>query len=354
MLNIESLARAVQDNCDISDAQYAGHYSLCTFLLKMREYYRWEKSIPLSAALVKSDVGNWLSQREQLWEGLTEKPLCALPLPDQSVEPFDTAAANRTLVPAGYVYSGGYGLFHKPNFFLAQLARKETHNGVDVYIAAHEYARELAAPPAMALGETIFVRRESIRRFAWEKIEEWRWKKNENAPLAKAMACYPQSHDIEDTLDRVTDNETHTMVLHELGEVHAGRELGARWEELITAVSSSKAEFLARAVRDHIADCMMTLPTLLADDNRAALHFFFANFSGLRREIFPELHTAYLRWAGGADPSVLRDASERGAQYWLASAHTILQKFAERSDNARAMIESQFVTPTESTVSCAR
>ena len=46
MRNFPQLAETVQRNCDISDARHAGEYGLCTFLLKMREYYRWENELP--------------------------------------------------------------------------------------------------------------------------------------------------------------------------------------------------------------------------------------------------------------------------------------------------------------------
>ena len=51
MRNLPQLAAVVQRNCDISDARYAGDYGLCTFLLKMREYYRWENELPFARDL---------------------------------------------------------------------------------------------------------------------------------------------------------------------------------------------------------------------------------------------------------------------------------------------------------------
>lgn len=353
MTNFGQLTHTVQENCDVSDAQYAGHYSLCTFLLKMREYYRWENEIQLSSTLAKDEVGTWLAQREHYWEHISEKSLRPLLIEGQQIDPFDTRAANRALLPHGYVYSGGYGLFRKPSFFLATLARKETHDGVDVYIASCEYARDLAAPPAMALGETIFVRQECIRRFVWEKIEEWRWKKNHNAPLAKSVACYPATREVEQTLERMTDNETRTTVLHELGEVKAGRLLGAAWEELLDTVKRPKTEFLVRAVRDHLADCLLTLPVLIAHDNRAALHFYFANFTGLRREIFPEALHAYQRWANNGNPQELTELCNRGGEHWLATAHVLLKLFFDARTDLETKIEALFATPSGGIVSCA-
>ena len=43
---LEPLKQTISRNCHISDAQYAGNYTLCIYLLKIREFYRWEKQIP--------------------------------------------------------------------------------------------------------------------------------------------------------------------------------------------------------------------------------------------------------------------------------------------------------------------
>lgn len=40
-----ALIKTVQKNCDIADARHAGDYTLCVYLLKMREMYRWEQGI---------------------------------------------------------------------------------------------------------------------------------------------------------------------------------------------------------------------------------------------------------------------------------------------------------------------
>ncbi|HKJ07631.1 MAG TPA: hypothetical protein VKA76_00940, partial [Gammaproteobacteria bacterium] len=50
---LRTLCAKVQKNCHISDARYAGDYTLCIYLLKMREYYRWEKGYSLDASLNK-------------------------------------------------------------------------------------------------------------------------------------------------------------------------------------------------------------------------------------------------------------------------------------------------------------
>ena len=60
----------MQRNCDIADAQHGGDYTLCVYLMKMREYFRWEAGLPFNARLPKDEVGEWLTAREGLWESL--------------------------------------------------------------------------------------------------------------------------------------------------------------------------------------------------------------------------------------------------------------------------------------------
>ena len=62
MLNFGQLVNTVQQNCHISDALYAGEYTVCIFLLKMREFYRWENDIPYSGVLPKNAIGEWLHE----------------------------------------------------------------------------------------------------------------------------------------------------------------------------------------------------------------------------------------------------------------------------------------------------
>jgi hypothetical protein len=147
---MNALVEAVQTNCDIADARHARDVSLCTYLLGMREFYRWEHQLPYGVSPPRDEVGRWISERE---------------------------------------------------------------------------------------------------------IE--------------------------------------TLVLHEEGELAAGRLLGEAWARKLDGFSGKRAELLARAVRDNLADCLVTLPGLLQRGATDSLHFWFSTFDGLRRELFPRLVEAY-------------------------------------------------------------
>jgi len=338
MRNLPALTAAVQRNCDISDARYAGDYGLCTFLLKMREYYRWEHELPLARSLPQEELGDWLNTREQLWNGIEAENFVSLPLARGELDPF-AAAANRELLPQGYVYSAGYGRFQKPLFFLGRLLRIEQRAGFTILVSSCEYARELAAPPAMLQGRTIFLRQESVRRYLWEKIEEWQWRKQDNT-MARALGSYNFMTDTEAALERMAENEMETMILHEVGEAMAGELLGEDWHEMVASVARSKAEPIARAVRDLLADCFSTLPELLDHGNLPALHFYFATFDAQRRQLFPQALRAYEYYLKHSDLSQLRQAVHEGKDYWLAVARALLAHFSTDPAGCRTAIEA--------------
>jgi len=317
------LVDTVQRNCDISDARHAGDYGLCTFLLKMREYYRWENELPFTRNLPKAELGEWLATRERLWDGMEADDFGPLPLAGGALDPFDAETANRELVPQGYVYSAGYGRFGKPTFFLGSLLRTEARAGLTILVSSCEYARELTAPPAMLQGRTIYLRQESVRRYLWEKIEEWQWRKLKNA-MARTLEHYDFVADPEAALTRMADSTMETMVLHEIGEALAGERLGQTWDDLTLGVARTKAEPVTRAVRDLLADCLSTLPELLARDDRAALHLYFATFDAPRAQLFPQLPQAYEHFLRDGDAARLRNVVREGEGRWLATAEALL------------------------------
>lgn len=336
---LQTLRAAVQRNCHISDARHAGEDTLCVYLLKMREYFRWEQGHSFRATLSKTSVAGWLTEREQLWEQLEDAPFEPVPVNGQRYDPFDTAAINAAVIPLGLVYSGGIGRRAKPHFFLADLERRERYNGFTVLISAHEYARDLSAPPAMSLQDTIFVRRESLRRLIWEKVEEWRWSRRDN-PMGRAIAYYDFDRDPDGALEAMTGNEVETLILHEAGEVMAGRELGGDWEALLATLPRSRAEIGARAVRDLFADCLSTLPTLLKVLDPASLHFYVANLTGMRKELFPRLIDAYHQWIENGDLDPLNTAIHAGASHWRSVATQMREHYRQDPDTCAAAIES--------------
>ena len=314
-LDLSNIQQVVQTNCHIADANAAGNYTLCIYLLKMREFYRWESGYNYGDNIPRAEVGSWLREREELWESLQEKDFAKIPIEGELYDPFDSDAINSTLAPKHLVYSGGFGRDTQAHFFLGVLERHEHHHGFDIIVVADEYARDLTAPPAMSQGNKIYIRREAMHRMIWEKYEQLLWNTPKNA-LGRALAFYDFEHNLDAALQQMTDNELNAAVLHEIGEVNAHQVLGGDWEKLLLASAHSKLELLLRAIRDHFADCVSTLPALVEQNNIASLHFYIANLNNMRKSLFPAIISAYDQWRDSNDSRYILDIAQQGQQHW--------------------------------------
>jgi hypothetical protein len=138
--------------------------------------------------------------------------------------------------------------------------------------------------------------------------------------MAVALEAYGYATERAAALARMAEAERETLILHELGELAAGRLLGEAWEALMAAAGERRLEITARAVRDLLADTLVTLPTLIGREAAPSLHFWFATFSGLRRELFPRLAAARDAWQAGDGMQPIREAVEAGREHWLRVA----------------------------------
>ena len=318
------LVGTVQRNCNIADARHARDVTLCTYLLGMREFYRWEHDIPYGVAPPRTEVGRWISEREALWEEIADHEFAALSIAGREFDPFDAPAINLALSGTGLVYGGGIGRFGKPHFFLARLAREERRGGAHLLICDCEYARDITAMPAALQNDTIVVRREALRQWLWEKAEGWSVKRQEGT-LKRALDAYAFDTDPSRAIELMTDAETETLTLHEEGEHRAGTLLGPEWGVMLAGFDRKRPELLARAVRDNLADCLITLPTLIERQAWPSLQLWFAGFDGMRRELFPALVAEAEKVGAGGTAPGLRDLVARGQDHWLKVARRLLQ-----------------------------
>lgn len=345
-MDLKTLTATVQHNCHISDALYAGHYTVCVFLLKMREYYRWEQGLPLTAPLKREEIGEWLVAREAKWDEIEDESWLPLELGSSDIAPYEADKINHILVPAGHVYSSGTGLFNKPHFFIGELISTEQNADVTIHVAGREYARDLVAPPSMHRAGTVFIRTESLRRYLWERIEDWRFHKSDpQRPMGRAIAHYDASllnHTNEEATEQMLEcmcaNETEILIQHELGEAQAGKLLGKGWGEMIAAHPRTKLEFYARGARDLLADSLTTLPEMIERQNTASLHIYFANFQGIRKMLFPALHAAYLNWCEGAGLGPIRELAMRSSEHWATTLNYALAHYETHPDDIDSVV----------------
>lgn len=306
--DIAALVHAVQYNCDVSDARHAREGALCTYLLGMRELYRWSVGAPAGALLDRNAVGAFIATREAAWDTLFDAAASYRDLPlDAGVGAFDEAKIDAALRSRRLAYGGGIGRFGAPVFFLAERLRETVHAGVTVVYAGAELARGIVAPPALSRGKRAVVRTDAMRRWLWTRAES---AAPRAVPTGLAALLAAHGGTTADAIERVVADQADTLALHEVGEVRAGELLGGDWEQMLSALADRRAESLVRAVRDLLADCLVTLPALVEREAAPSLRFWFANLEGLRRSLSPRLaallpahadHRAAIVDAAGSD-----------------------------------------------------
>lgn len=321
---------AVQHNCHIADARHARDMTMCNYLLEMREFFRWEQGIAPGAALPpRGEIAAWLSAREALWDRLGEHDFVTVPVEGVEKDAFAVEAINAVLKERGLLYGAGIGRFGKSHFFLGECVSDDAREGVRIVTCGREYARDLSAIPAVLYGEVIVLRQEALHQWLWGKIEAWQTKRADNA-MKTALEClgYDVGSSDSASFERMAAAVSELLVLHELGEQAASHHLGHDWERMLAAVPNKHTEILARAIRDNLADCLVTLPVLLERGAYGLLHFWFANFDGMRRALFPGIDTAYRAWREDNQVANLDLILGAGRDHWYKVGRQLLGDFA--------------------------
>jgi hypothetical protein len=111
------------------------------------------------------------------------------------------------------------------------------------------------------------------------------------------------------------------------------------------SLKQRRTELHVRAVRDHIADLEVTLPALLERSAVAPLHFWFANYEGVRERLFPALKSAYAAWRQGDAGAALRNAARVGSVHFRNLAEDVLALHQRFGEHAGMPIDRLLVSP---------
>ena len=323
-MSIQTLTKTVQFNCDLSDAKFAADYSICIYLIRMREYYRWAHNLSPNESLDQANLMDWVGEVETRWkqtDGLDLKPL---EFEGDTFMPFDMHNINHKLHPQGLTYSAGIGRFNKPIFMLAELESVDIKPDYSLAISNRELARELTAPPATLQQNNILIRKQAVARLIWDMFEEWQWHKPNNA-MAKVVQHYGFEENPVQALEQASFEQREVLILHELGELDAQTILTPHWNELLINANKHQ-QFFARATRDFLADCLSTLPELLIRQQSACIHFYFASLTPMRKAMFPMLLDAYQQWCVNKAFTPLERAIKQGKSHWFNSAEHFIEQ----------------------------
>lgn len=297
MLELDNLIRQVLKNCDISDSQNAGLYSVCGLALRLRDLYKWEKGLNPWEERDSSAVLEWIGDKEQTWDQIAEKEFLELAILDNAYDPFNTSRINALLEPHGFFYGAGYAHSLKPTFFLAPIEDKERINEFTVITLGRELARDLLTIPALSQDNCILLRRESGTFFLWDQI--FYIKKSGRPALGFALeTCGINDLDpkaLKHSLPAIYRIQRETYIYHEIGEIRDTVFDADIWRQLIAAFPHTPVEILARAVKDLLADTNKygTLHYITKERKTALLGFYVAFIDGMIKALFPELRLAF-------------------------------------------------------------
>jgi hypothetical protein len=141
-------------------------------VLKLRKLHKWEKGLqpweePETAVLL-----DWIDMKENYWAAIAEESFRPLSVSGKMLAPLDLEEINAALNDTRFFYGAGYGRSMKTVFFLAEKIEQRNYEGCPVIILGKERAREMASPFAMAQNGLIIIRKESLRSFFWDQIQE--------------------------------------------------------------------------------------------------------------------------------------------------------------------------------------
>jgi hypothetical protein len=354
LLELDSIVRQVFHNCNISDARHAGLYSICGLGLRLRDLFKWEKGLDPWVEKESSEVLDWIGEKEELWETLTDEDYGPITIGGVSHEPFDVEGINALLEPQGLIYGAGYAGSLKPTFFLARLECKRDVDGYPVYLLGRELARDLVMIPALSQGASILVRLEAAKLFLWDQIFFVR--KSGRGPLRSALRGYGLDGDdvgaIRSGLARIAAEEVETYIRHELGELRDMVFEKEIWRRIIATFPHTPIELLARTVKDLLADTNEygTLRHIVKEAKAASLAFYVAFLDGFRKVLFPELEMSFKEFEKSGEWSAITTAVTTGFERARHHAETLCRIFLEgeaKGDMAwvQAEVERSLLVP---------
>jgi len=326
------LCASVQANCAISDARFARNYSLCIYLLRMREYYRWLHDIPLGKPLSTDVVRDWVTTREMHWDDIEENDYQPLLIDGHRIDPFESAAVNAALKNKEFIYSAGIGRMGQPHFVLARhIVTTYPDNHTICVETGIERARDIITQPAMAIGNTVIIRHDCISRLLWQMIEEWQTSQAPG-PVARIADHYNliDNRHPEPAIQTATEDLCSVFRAHEYGEVEAGRLLGEAWHNMATKLIGTRGELYVRAVRDLLADSLRTLPMILEQDAAHYLDFWLAGIQGVRLQLLDNTILDQLRKTDCSNERLAQLAllQKSASSHWQAVAGSMLEAYA--------------------------
>lgn len=342
MINTAQLQQAVQYNCDISDARFARDYSMCVYLLRMQEYYRWKHNIGLSDTVDGDKLGDWVRSTEDYWDTIEEREFKPVEVDGNVHDPFDCDAINQSLQGhTDLVYSAGIGRLGQPHFVLATCIERSDapHRRIE---CGAELARDSITLPAMMRDGTIYIRHDGIVRMLWQMVAEWRIKRL-SGPMQRLVEhyrlddsdCCSNTHMnsaapapvVPASIVKAAKQFNTLIHHHELGEIRVVAELGDQYLQMIATLQGRRSEAFVRAVGDLLADSLGSWPYIADRQSTVHLDFWLAGLSGIREDLFQKTPLSQLLSTAAPCIATLTEHLPREQARWRHIAERLLEQF---------------------------
>jgi hypothetical protein len=334
---LEEAIRQTQQNCDISDARHGGVFSICGLALRLRDLFKWEKGMPPWEEGNPHELLDWIGDREQYWDTLSDREYGTLNLNGRRMDPFDLEDINSALAPLGAYYGAGYARGLKPTFFIAAIECRQEIAGCRVYRLGKEMARDLLTLPALSQDRTILLRRESALRSLWDHIAYA--SPSSRRFLQTAMAACgiidQRPSALRRDLSKLGRVQETLHLHHELGEIHETGFQRATWEEIVAAFALTRVELLARRIKDWLADSHPIGPLHYFCEKRsvAGLALYLALADPLSKTLFPELASCFDDFVHTEDWSAVSQVVDAGRAVAQRHAEAIVANFLDGRDH---------------------
>ena len=312
-MNVDQLIFQVRYNCDVSDAQHAGLYSICGLALRLRDLYKWEQRLPPWQEGDTDKVLEWIGQKEDLWETLLDSDFNPLSLNGHKIDLFDTVSANAILKDHNLFLGAGYAHSLKPTFFLAEIQHHLTIHGHTVWQLGRELARDLLTLPAFSQDDQVVLRSEAGRMYLWDQMayinKSGRWALN-----SALDACgLPDNSEttIREHLETIWKIQRRLYVQHEIGELEETVFDRDTWRLMLADFPHTPVELLIRSLKDLLADTGPhgALQDLIQRQDKAALGFYMAFSGTMVRHIIRGLVCAFDAFTQNPEWQLMVDAT---------------------------------------------
>jgi len=311
-----SFDQAIKHNCDISDARDNGIYSICTLVLKLRNLYKWEHGLQPWEEPEAPVLLDWIAAKEEYWKNIEAESFLPIPINGAGIDPFLLPTINRHLARQNHMYGAGYGRSMKAVFFMAEILEERLVEGCPTIILGKEKARELSSPFAMLQDGIIYIRKEPMRFFFWDQIQEI--DPSGRVAMQQALAanglmkdgCGLKREKLIGVFDDIVDRELEIFIYHEVGESQENLLDSSVLQKIIAAYPASVLELLARAVKDILADTHPRglLSHIVTMEKKSSLGFYISFLDGMRKLLCPELTEAGKGFWDNGDWSSLQKA----------------------------------------------